>query len=93
MKIDYEKTCRIDLLNEYSNGVYATFVRFLVRNKIDLNNEGDKYPFYAQIFNQMAVMGNINLFTMSMEEIKEVEKYWKHTSSLIDEIIKEREIA
>ena len=82
-KMDYNKTFKIELLNEFSNGVYARLLNFILKNDIDTENKGN---FYGVLLHQFVVMLDLNLFEMSIEEIDVVEKYWKNMNEYVKEI-------
>lgn len=85
MKYDYDKTLKIEVLNEFSNGVHARLLNFVLKNGIDPQ---EKNNFYNTLLNQFAEMIDLNLFKMSFEELEVLEGYWKNMNNYIKEIAK-----
>lgn len=82
-KIDYNQTFKIELLNEFSNGVYARLLNFILKNEIDTE---DKSNFYLVLKHQFVVMLDLKLYEMSIEEIEVVENYWKSMHKYVKEL-------
>jgi DNA repair protein RadC len=85
MKYDYDKTLKIEVLNEFSNGVHARLLNFVLKNGIDRQ---DKNNFYNALLDQFAEMIDLNLFKMSFEELEMLEGYWKNMNHYVQEIAK-----
>lgn len=85
MKYDYDKTLKIEVLNEFSNGVHARLLNFVLKNGMDPQ---EKNNFYNTLLNQFAEMIDLNLFKMSFEELEVLEGYWKNMNNYIKEIAK-----
>lgn len=85
MKYDYDKTLKIEVLNEFSNGVHARLLNFVLKNGIDRQ---DKNNFYIVLLDQLAEMLDLNLFKMSFEELEVLEGYWKNMNNYVYEIAK-----
>lgn len=85
MKYDYDKTLKIEVLNEFSNGVHARLLNFVLKNGIDWQ---DKNNFYNALLDQFAEMIDLNLFKMSSEELEVLEGYWKNMNHYVQEIAK-----
>ena len=83
--LNYEKTFKIEILNEFSNGVYASLVNFVIKSGID---KDDKNNFYIALLDQFVKMLNLNLFKMSFEELEALERYWRNMDKYIKEIKK-----
>lgn len=81
MKLDYEKTFKIEVLNEFSNGVYADLVNFIIKNGID---KEDKTNFYVVLLNQFEQFLNFNLFEMTFDELEALEGYWENMSNYVE---------
>lgn len=82
MKHYYDKTLKIEVLNEFSNGVYARLLNFVLKNGID---QQDKNNFYNTLLDQFAEMIDLNLFKMSFEELK-FTCYWKNMHHYVLEL-------
>jgi len=83
MKQDYDKTLKIEVLNEFSNGVHARLLNFVLKNGIDRQ---EKNNFYNALLDQFAEMIDLNLFKMSFEELGVLEGYWKNMNKYVREI-------
>lgn len=81
----YDKTFKIEILNEFSNGVYARLVNFVLKNDMDPK---DKNNFYIVLLDQFVEMLNVNLFKMSEAELNNVQTYWENMNKCIREITK-----
>ncbi|MED4717204.1 hypothetical protein [Bacillus badius] len=84
-KLDYDKTFKIEILNEFANGVYSRLLSFVLNNGMDRQ---DKNNPYNVLLDQFVEMLDINLFKMSFEELEVLEGYWKHMNKYIREITK-----
>lgn len=83
--LNYEKTFKIELLNEFANGVYSRLLNFVLNNGM---NRQDKNNPYNVLLDQFVEMLDINLFEMSFEELEVIEGYWTNMNSYIKEITK-----
>lgn len=83
--MNYDKTLKIEVLNEFSNGVHARLLNFVLKNGMDPQEENN---FYNALLDQFAEMIDLNLFKMSLEELEVLEGYWKNMSNYIREITK-----
>jgi len=85
MKYDYDKTLKIEILNEFSNRVHARLLNFVLKNGMDPK---EKNNFYNTLLDQFAEMIDLDLFEMSFEELEVLEGYWKNMNNYIKEIAK-----
>lgn len=83
--VDYNKIFKIELLNEFSNGIYARLLNFILKNEIDKEDKGN---FYIALLNQFVEMLDLNLFEMPFEELEALEKYWENTNKYVKEVTK-----
>ncbi|MGN7942105.1 hypothetical protein [Virgibacillus sp. 6R] len=83
--LNYEKTFKIELLNEFANGVYSRLLNFVLNNGMDRQ---DKNNPYNVLLDQFVEMLDINLFEMSFEELEVIDGYWTNMNSYIKEITK-----
>jgi Bacterial epsilon antitoxin len=83
--MNYDKTLKIEVLNEFSNGVHARLLNFVLKNGMDPQEENN---FYNALLDQFAEMIDLNLFKMSLEELEVLEGYWKNMNNYIREITK-----
>ncbi len=84
--MDYEKTFKVESLNEFSRNVYNRILRYVVKHQIDKQNKND---LYAGLLDQLKGMLQLNLFEMSMNDLAKVESYWNtmdvYTKSITDQ--------
>lgn len=85
--LNYEQTFKIEVLNEFSNGVYARLLNFILKNGIDKN---DSNNFYVSLLQQFSEMLNVDLFKMSNVELDNVKSYWENMNDYIKGITKEK---
>ncbi|UNT53610.1 hypothetical protein [Lysinibacillus capsici] len=85
--LNYEQTFKIELLNEFSNGVYARLLNFILKNDVDKN---DSNNFYVSLLQQFSEMLNVDLFKMSNVELDNVRSYWENMNDYIKGITKEK---
>lgn len=71
--MEYEKTFKIETLNELSHNIYNRLLRYIVNHQIDRQNKND---LYAVLLDQFKGMMQINLFEMPMDDLVNVEEYW-----------------
>ena len=83
--MNYDKTLKIEVLNEFSNGVHARLLNFVLKNGMDPQEENN---FLNALLGQFAEMIDLNLFKMSLEELEVLEGYWKNMNNYIREITK-----
>lgn len=84
--MDYEKTFKVESLNEFSRNVYNRVLRYVVNHQIDRQNKND---LYAELLDQLKGMMQMDLFEMSMNDLAKVESYWDamdiYTKSITDQ--------
>lgn len=84
--MDYEKTFKVESLNEFSRNVYNRVLRYVVNHQIDRQNKND---LYAELLDQLKGMLQMDLFEMSMNDLAKVESYWNamdtYTKSITDQ--------
>lgn len=85
--LNYEQTFKIEVLNEFSNGVYARLLNFILKNGVDKN---DSNNFYVSLLQQFSEMLNVDLFKMSNVELDNVKSYWENMNNYIKGITKEK---
>jgi len=85
--LNYEQTFKIEILNEFSNGVYARLLNFILKNGVDKN---DSNNFYVSLLQQFSEMLNVDLFKMSNVELDNVKSYWENMNDYIKGITKEK---
>ncbi len=79
--IEYEKTVKIELLNELSKGVTARLIAYLSKENIPIDTPNN---FYVLLYQQFKEMLNLNLFALSYDELEQVEQYWLAMDKLLN---------
>ena len=64
MKLDYEKTFEIEIINEFSASIYAKMLNYVLNNELDKNNLTN---LQTNLLNQLSNMNQIDLFKLSLE--------------------------
>lgn len=80
-RLEYERTLKVELIDEFSHNVYNRLLRHIVNHKIDRQNKND---LYSVLLSQLKKMLQIDLFEMSLSELVKMESYW----SMMDVYIK-----
>lgn len=81
MKLDYEKTFEIEIINEFSASIYAKMLNYVLNNeldKIDLTN------LQTNLLKQLSSMNQIDLFKLSLEELKTHHEYLRNIKKYAD---------
>ena len=73
----YEKSYQIELLTEFSSGVYADALNLVLEQNL---NPDDTSHFDVQVLHQLEEMKRVNLFTKSVDELNRINSYWKSMS-------------
>ncbi|KOS64459.1 hypothetical protein FJQ98_12100 [Lysinibacillus agricola] len=85
--LNYEQAFKIEILNEFANGVYNRLLNFVLNNGMDRQ---DKNKFYNVLLDQFVEMLDLDLFEMSFEELEVLDGYWTNMNSYIKEITKKK---
>lgn len=84
--MNYEKTLKVESLNEFSRNVYNRVLRYVVNHRIDRQNKNN---LYAELLDQLKGILQMNLFEMSLNDLAKVELYWNmmdvYTKSITDQ--------
>ncbi|MBM7544807.1 hypothetical protein JOC59_001538 [Weissella beninensis] len=70
MKLDYEKTFEIEIINEFSASIYAKMLNYVLNNELDKNDLKD---LQTNLLKQLSSMNQIDLFKLSLEESRQEE--------------------
>lgn len=70
MKLDYEKTFEIEIINEFSASIYAKMLNYVLNNELDKNDLKD---LQTNLLKQLSNMNQIDLFKLSLEESRQEE--------------------
>lgn len=82
--IDYDKTLKIEVLNEYAKGVYAKLLNYMYKNNIDTKDSN----YYAILINHFREILRMNLFNISDKELDDIDKYWGLMDKYVELITK-----
>ncbi|MGM0169891.1 hypothetical protein IGI39_004921 [Enterococcus sp. AZ135] len=80
-KIDYELTAKVELINEFSHGVYNRFLNYI------LNNDYKGNSYYDALLKSFKEMLSVDLEFLDAEELEKVVSYWKVMDQYIKQII------
>ncbi len=81
-KIDYELTAKIEILNEFSYGIYNRLLNYILNNGIDTTSSN----LYTTLLSTLGEMLSVDLFNFSKEELEKTLLYWKNMNQYINEI-------
>jgi len=70
MKLDYEKTFEIEIINEFSASIYAKMLNYVLNNELDKNDLKD---LQTNLLKQLSSMNQIDLFKLSLEVSRQEE--------------------
>ena len=76
----YQKTYQIELLTEFSSGVYSGVYNTIKKQKLD-----DAH-ILVQILEQLKIMMRTNLFNKTIEELEELKIYWQSMDYCIQQL-------
>lgn len=81
MKLDYEKTFEIEIINEFSASIYAKMLNYVLNNELDKN---DLTNLQTNLLKQLSSMNQIDLFKLSLEELKDHHEYLRNIKKYAD---------
>ncbi|MBX9121571.1 hypothetical protein [Enterococcus sp. K18_3] len=81
-RIDYELTAKIEILNEFSYGIYNRLLNYILNNGIDTTSPN----LYTTLLSTLGEMLSVDLFNFSKEELEKTLLYWKNMNQYINEI-------
>jgi hypothetical protein len=81
--MEYEKTLKIELLNEFSRNIYNRLLRYIVSHQMDRQNNNNLYTVLLDIFKRQL---QINLFEISMTDLVKIESYWNTMDTYIKSV-------
>ena len=83
MKLDYEKTFEIEIINEFSASIYAKMLNYVLNNELD---KSDSTNLQVNLLKQLSNMNQINLFELSLEELEAYHDYLRTIKKYADNI-------
>jgi len=84
MELDYNKTFKIEIINEYAHNVYNRIMNYIFNHDID--EENTRIPI-VNISQQMRETLRIELFNLSMNELNEMQGYWQHMDDYTNQLV------
>lgn len=81
-KIDYEITTKIEIINEFSYGIYNRLLNYILNNGIDKTSPN----LYSTLLSTLGEMLSTDLSNFSKEELEKTLLYWKNMNLYIKEI-------
>ena len=72
-RMDYEKTFKIECLNEFSRNIYNRILRYVINHQIDKQNKND---LYIKLLNHLKKSLQMNLFEITENKLEKIELYW-----------------
>lgn len=81
MKLDYEKTFEIEIINEFSASIYAIMLNYVLNNELDKN---DLTNLQTNLLKQLSSMNQIDLFKLSLKELKAHHEYLRNIKKYAD---------
>lgn len=81
-RIDYELTAKIEIINEYSYGIYNRLLNYILNNGIDRTSPN----LYSTLLSTLKGMFSADLSSFSKEELEKTLLYWKNMNQYINEI-------
>lgn len=81
-RIDYEVTAKIEIINEFSYGIYNRLLNYILNNGIDRTSPN----LYSTLLSTLGEMLSVDLFNFSKEELEKMLLYWKNMNQYINEI-------
>lgn len=81
MKLDYEKMFEIEIINEFSASIYAKMLNYVLNNELDKN---DLTNLQTNLLKQLSSMNQIDLFKLSLKELKAHHEYLRNIKKYAD---------
>lgn len=81
-RIEYELTAKIEIINEFSYGIYNRLLNYILNNGIDRTSPN----LYSTLLSTLGEMLSVDLFNFSKEELEKTLLYWKNMNQYINEI-------
>ena len=76
----YKKSYQIELLTEFSNGVYGEVYNLVEKKGLDETH------ILTKLLNQLCEMNSTNLFAKSIAEIEVLKGYWQAMSQYVQQL-------
>ncbi|MGM0140307.1 antitoxin epsilon [Enterococcus sp. DIV0755b] len=90
MKMTYEQTFEIEIINELSASVYNRVLNYVLNHELDLENP---QLLEVNLLNQLKMAKRVDLFSYSLERLQDVHEYWRAMNQYSKQILAKKEVA
>lgn len=90
MKMTYEQTFEIEIINELSASVYNRVLNYVLNHKLDLENP---QLLEVNLLNQLKMAKRVDLFSYSLERLQDVHEYWRAMNQYSKQVLAKKEVA
>ena len=70
--VTYEKILEIEIINELNASIYAKMLNYVLKNNLE---KKDRTTLQSNLLNQLSVMKQIDLFSLSLDKLKYYHEY------------------
>lgn len=90
MKMTYEQTFEIEIINELSASVYNRVLNYVLNHELDLENP---QLLEVNLLNQLKMAKRVDLFSYSLERLQDVHEYWRAMNQYSKQVLAKKEVA
>lgn len=90
MKMTYEQTFEIEIINELSASVYNRVLNYVLNHELDLENS---QLLEVNLLNQLKMAKRVDLFSYSLERLQDVHEYWRAMNQYSKQVLAKKEVA
>jgi len=90
MKMTYEQTFEIEIINELSASVYNRVLNYVLNHELDLENS---QLLEVNLLNQLKMAKRVDLFSYSLERLQDVHEYWRTMNQYSKQVLAKKEVA
>ncbi|MGG5373482.1 hypothetical protein [Enterococcus sp. AZ196] len=87
-KINYELTAKIEIINEFSFGVYNHLMNYVLKNELEKSKN-----LYSNLLATFEDMLSTDLEPLDAEELEKMLLYWKTMDHYVKEITTKKQVA
>lgn len=84
MELDYRKTFKIEIINEFYASIYAKMLNYVLNNELD---DTDLSIIQVNLLKQLSTLHQIDLFELTLEELDAYDNYLLAIKKYADNII------
>ena len=81
MTLDYRKTFEIEIINEFQSAIHSKMFNYVLNNELD---KSDSTNLQVNLLKQLSSMNQIDLFKLSLEELKAHHEYLRNIKKYAD---------